>query len=191
MAAVTGELVDRVLLRARDPGGLSHPRSLVRRLLTDVQRLLNARFGLVVDTATLTTTPWVQWYPITALAPSAARLLTVRDQDRDLARAQVDDFWWEDRSYGFRAPGGRHVAWSAFGRDFICLYPGVDSAVALTLVYAKLTNELTDDSITIEIPDDYHLTLLDIVEALLLLRQRHFSHAKAIMERVMVQIGRK
>ncbi len=56
MAVVlNGTLVDGVLLRMRDPGGNAHPRTLVRSLLTDWQRLLNGKYAWSLETLTLAT----------------------------------------------------------------------------------------------------------------------------------------
>ena len=64
MAVVTGQLVDTVLQRVRDPGGLAHSRVLVRLILTHLQRILNAKFGVVLESRTLATVPRQQVYPI-------------------------------------------------------------------------------------------------------------------------------
>lgn len=183
---VAHEAVTTLLRRVRDPQGSQHPPSVVLRFLTDVQRTINALYADVIETASIVVEPRVMHLPMTALFPSAIRLVTVRtDGGRDLSLlpdwrqlALVDRRW-------FRKLGDRHLVWAPVGRDAFVVWPGVDDVRTLVGVYARLTAELADDT-DIELDNGYHPLLLDLVEGCLLLRGRVFEPLGAVAERLKV-----
>ena len=185
MPTVTGQLVDQLLARARDPQALGTSRATCRLLLTHTQRIVNCRMGYVVDTATFPTVPYQQLYTISnpSQVPAAMRMLGVQEGARNLKKIPWKEFFYFDRAWG-RAVGPTFELWSMIGRDLLVLWPSKPAADMVTLVYAKLTNELTDDSIAIELPDDTTPLLLDLTEALILYKQRVYGPMTALADSI-------
>lgn len=183
MPYVTGQLVDQLLHRVRDPDALGTSRATCRLLLTHLQRILNCKLGFVLDTVTLATVPYQQIYKVSdpAQASAAMRLIGVREGTRDLKRVKWEEFFYFQRKWS-RAIGNRFDLWSMIGRDLLVVWPAKEAADSVTLVYAKLTNTLTDDSVAIELPDDTVPLLLDMGEALLCLKKRTYEPLTKLSE---------
>jgi len=189
MPYVTGDLVDQVLNRVRDPNGMGTPRDLVRLFLTHLQRLVNCRFASVVATASLTTNASQNFYqvPPTVLADSM-RLVGIREGSRDLGKVPWQQFFYLSTSW-HQQIGTSFYQWSMIGRDFLIIYPAKAAGSSVTLVYAKLTAVLTDDLVAIEIPDDEVPLLLDLCEAIIYLKQRTYVPLAKLMEVVTMRIA--
>jgi len=181
MPYVAGQLVDQLLARVRDTHALGTSRVTCRLLLTHLQRIVNARDGYVVDTLSFPTVPYQQIYKVSdpAQAPAALRMLGVQEGARDLKKVLWKEFWYFDRAWG-RAIGPQFELWSMIGRDLLVLWPSKPAADTVTLVYAKLTADLSDDTVAIELPDDTVPLLVDLAEALICLKQRVYSPLTAL-----------
>lgn len=185
MPYVAGELVDRLLARVRDPDALGTSRATCRLLLTHLQRIVNCRLGYVVGTLTLATVPYQQIYRVSdpVQAPLAMRMLGVQEGSRNLKKIKWPEFWYMDRAWS-RAIGSAFQLWSMIGRDLLVLWPSKPGADSVTLVYAKLTNELTDDTIAIELPDETVPLVLDLAEALICYKQRVYGPITKLAETI-------
>ena len=188
MAVVTGQLVDTVLQRVRDPGGLAHPRTLVRLVLTHLQRALNTKFGVVLESRSLATVPRQQVYPIAALTAETLRIVAVREGTRDLIQVAWPELWYQDRNWPFRL-ADHHESFSVIGRDLLVIYPAKPAASTVTLICATLTATLTDDTVVIELQEELHPLLLSLTEAVLLTRQRVYGPLKALTEVITAQVA--
>src|SRR3990167_7929296 len=100
---VAGTLVSALLRRVRDPQALANTRDFTRSILSDCQRLVNARTGRVLETTTgFATEPMRMFYPLAALIPTAVRVQAVREGGRDLDRmtlkqlSQTNSTWFRD-----------------------------------------------------------------------------------------------
>lgn len=178
-----GPLVDTVLRRVRDVQGSAHPRALVRWLLSMAQQLVNARFDNALDTATFTTEPQRQIYPLAAGFPTSVRVIAVRQDGRDLGAVPWADLIQLDRRWHRRA-GPRLETWSPIGRDLLVLHPALATAATVDVVVTKLTTSLTIDSDTLEVPDQLIPPMLDLVEAIVLTKGRLFEPAAAALDRL-------
>lgn len=189
MPYVTGELVDQVLNRVRDPNAMGTSREFVRLILTHLQRLLNCRFASVVGTETLTTNASQNFYqvPQTVLS-NGMRLIGIREGSRDLGKVPWQQFFYLNTSW-HQQIGTSFYQWSMIGRDFLIIYPAKNAASSVTLVYAKLTALLTDDGVVIELPDDEIPLLIDLCEAVVYLKQRTYKPLEQLMEQVTMRIA--
>lgn len=176
MSEAAGTLIDAVLQRVRDPQGSAHSRVLVRSLISQAQRFVNARIRSVLETATLTTDPRRLFYPIAVSFPGAIRIETVRSEGRDLTKCDWQTLQWVDPGW-FRSIGNRFETWSVIGRDLLVVYPAKATTSSVDVVYTKLTTELSTESTATEISDDDLPGVLDLVEAILSLKQRTFEPA--------------
>lgn len=183
MATTAGPLVDTVLRRVRDPQGSAHSRSLVRWLLSLAQQIANGGLRSVLSTVSFTTAPLQQIYSMTALVPSAIRIVAVREGDRNLAPVAWGELSQVDRHWSRRV-GDRYEVWAPIGRDLFVLHPAQPSSATVVLVVAKLTNSLTVDTSVVELPDDAQPVMLDLTEALLNLKNRSQEPGAAALERL-------
>jgi hypothetical protein len=189
---IANEAVTILLRRVRDPQGSQHSRTFVLRLLTDVQRILNALYADVVESAPIDVQPRVMHLPLSATLPSAIRLVGIRSGGRDLT--QLDD--WRQLALlsrqWFRTLSTQHQVWAPVGRDAFVVWPGVDEVRTLEGVYVKLTNELDllPDS-ALEIDNGYWPVLFDLCEACLLIRGRQFDPLLAVQARLKTSIAAK
>jgi hypothetical protein len=186
MAEVAGTLVDALLQRVRDPSGLAHTRDTARLVLSHVQRIANYALRAVLDSATLPTEPYRQVYPVLSLLPAAARVVGIREGARDL-----DEIAWPlfhlSVPRWFRATGPRFEAFARIGDDLLVIYPAKTLASSVSVVYARLTTALVNDSTPTDMPDEYLPLVLDVAEAILLLRQRQYAPAQEIETRVVAR----
>lgn len=171
MAEVAGTLVDTVLRRVRDPGGTAHGRTFTRELVSDLQRHVNGATKAVVTTATLTLNPRQQVYGINGLLPDCLRIEYVRDAGRDVPMVPWRSIGQADRHWS-RRTGSRPNAWATCGRDLLIITPGMEETRTVTVVYTTLTTALAADMDATELPDQRLPAVLDLAEAILLMRHR-------------------
>jgi len=185
MPYVTGQLVDQLLHRVRDPDALGTSRDFCRLILTHVQRILNCKLGYVVETVALATVPNQQIYKVSdpAQATRAMRLVGVQEGTRDLKKVKWEEFFYLERKWS-RAIGNRFDLWSMIGRDLLVIWPAKTTADSVNLVYARLTDVLTDDTVAIELPDDAVPLLLDVSEAMVCLKKRTYQPLTKLVETI-------
>lgn len=180
MAEVAGTLIDSVLERIRDDIGVGTSRTLTRTTLSSAQRFVNAWLRNVFSTVTLTTYPHQQLYATTAGGlEGLTRIEAVRDGDRNLQR--IDD--WRELSHistgWFRDVSDQHEVWSMLGRGVLIVYPAKTTTSSVDVIGSKLTTALSTEMVATDIQDDRLQTLLDLTEAVLLLRGRNLPVAAA------------
>ena len=185
MPYVTGELVDQVLHRVRDPQALGTSRATVRLLLTHIQRIVNCHTAYVQEELGFATSPYQQIYRVSdpALAPNALRMVGVQSGVRNLVKVKWPEFWYMDRNWS-RAIGSEFQLWSMIGRDLLVIWPAKTTASLVTLVYARLTDDLVDDTVAIEMADDTVPLMIDLVEALICYKQRVYGPIQKLAESI-------
>lgn len=180
---VAGTVVDHVLMRARDAHATAQTRAEVLAVLTACQRLLNAKYGLVVVSIPFATTPYRCVYPIAdLLAPGALRVVGVWDGVRDLDESDRSQLWWLGGSW-LRRIGPAPVLYAMLGRDMLVLWPAQTEAREVTVRAAVRTATLFEDT-ALEIPDDYVPLLTDLTLAVTIAQMRMFSAATPLMESI-------
>ena len=187
MPNTAATLLDILARRVRDPSNVAHPRDFARDVLSRCQRVLNASLELVTreDTLVLAAgTPQV--YNVTATLPNAIRLVAIREGTRQLARVDWAMLGAADPGWPLRLADS-FVAWSLVGRDRLLLYPGVPQTggrETVTVVSVGLTTVLSADTTELQLPNHTHTLLLDLAEAVLLLRDRQFESFDDVVERL-------
>jgi hypothetical protein len=181
--ATAGELVDILALRIRDPGNTAHPRILVRRVLAEAQRLVNAETRALLAETTLDLDPGSVVLDLARLLPWAVRVETVRHGGRDLGRcgswrelAEADRLWLGRR-------GGTPRVWCHFTPSKVLLSPAPADFMQVTLVTTRRTRALPADSDPLELPPNLYPAILDLSEQLLLARQRLFAAIEPAAQR--------
>lgn len=169
-----GELVSELLTRVRDPQGTATPRAVVRDLLQRAQILFVRSTGTLIREYTLSITPERLVYDYDAqtglgvldLFLANKRLWPVRWPQM---YAQRGASWWR----GVSDAGPR--VWAPLGTTHLLIYPAVSEdtgALNVTVRDQQRPADLGDDTVEMELPDQYFPRLLDFVEVSLYVRQR-------------------
>jgi len=179
-----GPLISFLLRRVRDPQGLGTTRDLARLALSHSQRVINAKAKYVLTTETLATFEACLIYPIKALLPNSARIIAVRDDDRDLDYepqwrnlVNLEGNWFRHVSF-------QHRIYSMIGRDLLVLYPAKDHDSTVEVVSVKLLPNFASDSSTAEIPNSDEDFLLDIAELILTIKNRNLPVAESMLKSI-------
>lgn len=184
------EAINTLQLRVRDPQGSAHSNTLVLDLLSRCQQILNDALKLVIDETTLTTIPYQNFYTIDTLLPSTLSILSVKDGNSDLQKlSSLDDLkaisWnWH------RQIDAKHHCWLQLGETQLVLWPAKDYESSVTIVSTQLTPVLTSfQQDTLAISTEKTPFLLDLVEAILLMRQRDLEHASQKLDMLLQTLG--
>ena len=166
-----GALVTVLLQRVRDPMGAAHSRAFALEILSDAQRFVNLAQSHVLVEETLTTEARRILYPVTASLPLSARVEYIRDSVRDLTRSTLSSLAHVNSRWPSRI-GLTFESWVPIGRDLIVIYPAKAAASSVTVVSTKLTTAFAGEGDEVELPPEAELAMLDLAEAILLLRSR-------------------
>lgn len=178
MAETAGSLTTEVSRRVRDPNNTAHAVADIYVLLTHAQRIVNSHtrallvsedYILVGNDVTGTT----------RACAAIDRIETIRFNDVDLARVP-----WQSLKHNTPRWLTTYASWtslpfwSPIGRMLFAVTPGPTTNASITIVGTKVTTALTSASSATEIRDQHMPAILNIVEQLLLLRQRLFVSAQ-------------
>lgn len=166
-----GELVDELLRRVRDPQGTAHPRWIVRDLLDRAQVLYVRQTGILIQERDqqlfahqlVYTIDPQQTLRILDLYYITRRLWPIRWPQMVAQRGQT---WWR----GSSAAGPR--VWAPLGTTHFVVYPAPTSNMTISVREQYRPAALTSDTVDMQIPNEFFPRILDLVETLLLLRQR-------------------
>lgn len=181
-------LIDSILRRVRDTQGSANSRDLVLDLLSRCQQLLNLGIRAVIDQTVVTLEPYRTLYDLSVLVPQAGRVVGVQYLDVELDVLNWRHLKHVDRAW-FRSVGPAPSAWAGIGRDLLAIIPAVEIATPVTILSAKLTDVLDEYADPIEIPEAYEPLLCDMVEGLLLLKQRTFAPLTSTAARVVARFN--
>src|SRR5262245_56626618 len=190
MAILTQDAVAQIMERLRDPNGTATPAPIVRQILSLVQQSVNA--GVMKVSAEITATIDAQQATASTppclmdmgnLAPEAVRMLEVRDGERVIPEVAWRELGRMDRRW-YKRVGPRVEAWARLGCRRIIFWPcpPEGGAPSLTLRYVKITTELTTDGTPLDIYEQRIAFVLDLTEAILLVRRRLTDAAKTPTE---------
>ncbi len=172
MATTVAAAESLLLTRVRDVQAVAHGDVLLD-VLSDCQRIINACYGGVVATASLTLVHRQTCYVRSDVATNVVRPVQVTANNRILTRTP----WTELKSdnpdwlHGVGMPR----VWDFIGHNLLVVYPSPPQAAAMTasVRYITETADCTAGG-TLEIPDAHVSAMLDLAAEVLLLRQRLF-----------------
>lgn len=174
--------------RLRDTANIGYSRTFVLDIINRTQRSINARLGLVMTSATFTTTN-SPLYAVTTVGSDVLRVVDIRDGDRVLTKVPLDHLVFQDPRW-FRTEGPQAEMWAPLGRTHLAVIPVAKSPRVLTAVYVQQTTNLADAGTPLSaIPDEYKDMWMDLTEAVLLFRSREFTEMKKCLERVVPALG--
>ena len=177
-----GELVQKLDERVR---GQAHNSTLMLRVISKVQQIVNAGMGVVRETATLSTLPYMQLYDIRDSLPNQAGVRAVLDNgvyDAERLQTWRELLYWDRR--WFRRVAQRFESFITMGYDLLIVHPGKVIDSTATVVYTKLTLPLAVLSDPVEMPAEQVAIIVDVAEALLLLRERRFESLTPLLKQM-------
>ncbi len=180
---IATELVSRLSLRLRGP---AHDENFIRLILSHSQRLVNSHLKTILSTDTLITQPTQQVYSM-SLLPDALRVETVQEGGRDLAMAPWRALAHVSRTW-FREVGSHFQVFSKVGRNLLIVHPAKHDLSVVTVISTKLTDAL-EPTTTVELADSDLLSVLDLAEAVLLVRERRFKSVPEVVKRLSARMG--
>jgi len=193
MAENVGEKVSEVLDRVRDPQGSHQGRSRasVVDLLSQCQRLINAKTGIVVGSASLGLNGQQLFYsPISALLSSAAAVIGVRYNGSNLERTTVEELRAIDSSW-FRRVDSEPSAFTVIGREILVIYPAVEFNDIATVDYVSITTDFVGEESSFTMADQDVPDVLDLTEIILLAQQRDHAMISGLLQLLVSKLAIK
>lgn len=189
MGTFTGQaLINELAERLRDTSNVAYPRASVLRIINLVQDNVNVRLGLVHANATLITDSHAIYsletltrcaYPVQVFGQSEVTL--VNDGVRELDYIPFNSLVRQEPDW-LRKFGQRSEIFSTAGRNLLIILPVPIVPETLKVRYVTHPTALADDNVTQwDLPDEFKPLVLDLCEAVLLLRARDFH---AIQDRL-------
>jgi len=189
MSETAALLIDAVLERVRDPGGLGHSRAFVLGLLNYTQTVVNGMAPGVGASLSLTIENRQVLYPLTGHPVTPVlRVDRVQDGDRDLRRVDWQRMAQADRQW-LRAVGGRPECWARVGHDLLAIWPNAPGRV-VTVYYTPTRSTFTSEADVSTTRDDRWPATLALTEALCLLRQRDAGALPEAVERFKMELAK-
>ena len=184
---------DIVLARVRDQGGLLHSHDFTADLLTRLQWLYNNQRQLVVQDFSMIVYPGLQLYTLSealggGLTPMGIQILDIASNDRHLGSVTLSALRTIDPRWP-RAYGGRLESFMQLGYSLLLLWPALDHQETVTITATKLTAPLSqlDTSASLEIPAQATPKLSQLLELLLLLRQKDMISFELLLNQLAPQ----
>jgi hypothetical protein len=151
--------------------------------------MLNARFGRVVDTASITLDANTAIFDIRTKDATATNLLNIVVGTRTLHRVPSwQEFAAYDRDW-YTATGTQHEAWTQIGFDLFAVYPTVATNVTATIYFALQTTTIDDGTDTLQIATEDEDLYYTLCSTILHLHLRNYKEAKDNLTRVQQMIG--
>lgn len=193
MAESTGTLVDTILGRVRDLGGLATSREVVRLLLSRCQDLANFRLEAAQGQVLLQTQPHQVFYDLPTMTTddgqSIIKVTQVRDGDRALGRVDWRSFVRHTKDW-LRAVGEPAV-FATLGFDLLCIWPAPLQPRTLVVIGTVYTTPLTSEETETDLRDDRLDLVLQLTTALVLLRSRMLDRLPAAIQSIGTELGRQ
>lgn len=178
-----GELKSKLVLRLRGP---AHTDALMYQILSHSQRLINLHFREVLATISLTTTPEQIIYTLQNTGTMC--VVGVRRGVTDLKPTTAKTLGYLSRSWG-RARAAVARLWGAVGRQLILVYPATEDSQTLSVIGVKLLADFAAPTVTMELPDDQLVQVLDLAELTLLLKERRYDSLEPVSKRLAEGLG--
>lgn len=182
-------LITEVARRLRDTTNTAYPRATILNAINRVQDAMNVRLGLVHASTTFVTSN-TALYSTSAIATDYAYPVQMYDQNqRELNLLAFERLTQQDEEW-LRSFGNRPEFYAPIGRELLAVSPIPYVPMTLTLRYVKHPTALADAGAPLwDLPDEHKPLLLDLVEALMLLRARDFHAIQEAIKRAAPKLG--
>lgn len=175
-----GELTAAFTTRLRGP---AHTHEFVRLILSHCQRLINARLRRVLITNALTVHAIRLLYPVDSELPDALRIESVRYNGRDLDRVLWPTLGHMSFNW-FREVGAQPETFSQLGHNLLVIHPALLENNSVDVIATKLTTALAADTDPVDLPDEDLPNVMDLAEAVLMLRERRLTAVAPLIARL-------
>ena len=194
-----GPIIETLMRRVRQEGGLAVNPDLAIKIYSYCEQVTNAYTKRVISSASLTVSKQRLLFHYRDLGEGisdAIDILSIRQSGRRIERCDsikalsAYDIDW------FRAITGTRIeAWCQIGRDILILYPGLATASSVTVEYTKLLTLRTDfianyntDS---DLPSEDIEVALKLAEIVLLARFRQLKPAADKIKSILDTFNKK
>lgn len=189
--ATVDDILTEIYRRTRDPDRVATPEALGIQLLSEAQNAVNLAVKSQVSNTTITLNSHRLLYKISEMVLNipCARLEAVRikvnpdfaEISKDLVEVPWQDLWRIDLHW-FRTVGEpKH--WAKIGRDLFVIYPGPTEDRLAAVAFTHFIGPLTALDEDISLRTEFFPLLLDLTEALFLLRLRLVGAASSALSK--------
>jgi hypothetical protein len=185
--ATAGDIIDEVLVRARDTtSGDATTRAQVLDLVDRVQLIVVRATGSLINDRNLSAVAEQALYDLDP--DDTLRVVDVFDNNaRRFSPSRWSKFiqtridWWRHQE----TTTAHFQVWAQAGVSKLILWPP-DTTATPTLVVREqqMPTRLAVEGTALDLPEQYHDTVRNIVEALILLRMRDLDAAEAVIARL-------
>jgi hypothetical protein len=170
-----GVAIDEVAQRVRDPEHLAHSRDFVREMLTHSERFVNTAIAAVTTEFDLQLYPYQQIYGRWMWNyPFVGRPTCINQGGREIPEVDWQRMHHFDGQW-FRRTGTEAQLWGQVGRDAIFVHPGLTEPAVVRCTATVIPPPLSVDDDLRTVPDIYLPIVYDLVECLLLAKQRNLD----------------
>lgn len=164
-------LISTILARVRDPQGAVHSRALTLELLCRLTQLYANKLQLVQETITIGTAPFLQFYPFELMSTRFVTITNVLHNNRELDRLTLGYLKAISREWP-RMSGPRYEGYIQLGYSHLILFPSLAVLGEVEVTGTVLTPLLSSEEDSLPISNQQIPSVLQLVELLLLHRQR-------------------
>lgn len=195
MSRTVSSVVDILVARARQDGGIALTDDFATQLLTLCQQHINIALRRVTVTETLATAASDFFIALTELT-TCAGILSVTEDNRALTPCtSLADFAAYELAWFANVTGTRFEAWTQLGRDWLVIYPAkaaissvVVTSIKATTIYSTYS---TLGTAAMELSDEDVDLALKLAEFILLTRKRKPAILKSEISAFIAQMGLK
>lgn len=184
MATTGATLITALATRLRDAGSTAHARTLLLRVLSHSQRIVNRAHRLEKATVSFTPNTGRAIFTIAQVASDVARIeRIIDDDDRTLPEVSWDHLLADSPTW-YRDTTSRHRVWARLGGNLFVLTPRALTALPVSVVYTIVPPDVTDDATNVTLADEWLPLVMDIAESIMLLKARIYAPLEATMARI-------
>lgn len=181
--ADSSALITELSRRLRDPNNTRHARVLIRDVLSQCQRVVNLHYADDILSTSFTPSAGRTLYRTSEIASTVARVVAVRQQDRDLHEVDWRQLVHSD-AHWYRRQGPRHELFARIGGSLVVVYPARETPESITVDHVSIPANLTDGAGDVTISDELIPLLLDLGELILTAKNREFTRMNDVAPRV-------
>lgn len=177
MARNIQTVVDTLMLRVRQEGGIALDSDVATEVYSRCEQVTNAALKRVLASGSFTVLAATLLYSYRTQLTKAIEIVDVETSTREIPESQrFADFSAYELAWYGNVTGTRTESWAQRGRDILVLYPGLASGTTVTVKYVKLIDLYTTyasvAAVNSELPDEDVDIALALAELTFLLRFR-------------------
>lgn len=189
MPYAIGPIVENLMSRVRQIGGIAVEPDFATKVLTISQQIVNLSLKRIVNSTSLTTKKSKLIYSFPGDLPNAGEIVNISEGTRQLFQfKKLSDLAAHDSTWFRNITGTRFEAWTSIGQSMFVVYPAKASGSAVTVEYVKKTTVVDNFqqyyNTSLDLPEEDTEKILRLAEVLLLLRGRKVAVLQGIFKEV-------